>query len=877
MVPGLVVSADMFRHFLETINWLEPLFADLPNSSLHFDVDNPRQLQAIAQRIRHSIQATPIPDAWYGPIADAVQMMQASTLILRPSFTIASGADPTLSIRTRGLLDSHICGTHAEALAAGIRTIWAELFHARSLLYWQRFNVQIHQVRLAVLVQPLPVTRASGGVRFQGSEFDIEATWGLGNAVLTGDVLPDRHRVQAHTGTVEFQQLGHKPFIYQVPPTQAALEPHSDLTSAERSPDVSLQVNVVDLSQQNQFALSDSELQQIVRLTNAVADELGHQPDLEWILCPSELSMPQRPAPAAAEDWHHRTVKLDAAWQTETASPCQNASQNASQNSWDGRSPSWLYLVQATPRVLPLISVQGRSPTHANLSTGLSTGSTRLPPLEVSQPKPLELKLLGLDTQHDEAALTLAQSGLLIRGVAASPGCVGAQAWVLSDSDQGSTPIPDGVIVVVSDMPLDYVFSLHRAVGVIAETGGITCHAAILAREMGLPAIVGAVNARQLLQTGDMIFMDGDRGEIYQIYPDLNHTPLTHLRKTAHPSQLRSSLRQSERHQSADPHHAYYQSPPLESAPLESISLERHPRLISTQLMVNLSQPTSIHKTAHLPIDGIGLLRAETMMLPLLDHQHPDDWLNMGQHDELIERIVTQVSQFAKAFAPRPVFYRTLDVRTDEFLLPSTGMSPHPQSVLGRHGALSYQDNAALFTIELQALKRVQQAYGNIHLLLPFVRTVDEFIFCRQLAEQVGLLADATVQIWIMAEVPSVLFLLPDYVRAGVQGISIGSNDLTQLMLGIDRNQADVGDCLNPRHPAVMRAMQHLIETAKQLDIPVSICGQAPSEYPDLVDALVRWGITSISVSPDAVEATYAAIARAERSLLFNADRRRIP
>jgi pyruvate, water dikinase len=166
-----------------------------------------------------------------------------------------------------------------------------------------------------------------------------------------------------------------------------------------------------------------------------------------------------------------------------------------------------------------------------------------------------------------------------------------------------------------------------------------------------------------------------------------------------------------------------------------------------------------------------------------------------------------------------------------------------------------------------------QSSCHNINVLLPFVRTVEEFRFCRQKMQQAGLGQYASCQTWIMAEVPSVLLLLPEYVRAGVQGISIGTNDLTQLLLGVDRDQAVLAEVFDERHPAVQQAIAHLIHSARRLGIPCTLCGQAPVLYPELIAPLVRWGITGLSVDPSAVESTYRAIARAERELLLAAVR----
>jgi pyruvate,water dikinase len=280
-----------------------------------------------------------------------------------------------------------------------------------------------------------------------------------------------------------------------------------------------------------------------------------------------------------------------------------------------------------------------------------------------------------------------------------------------------------------------------------------------------------------------------------------------------------------------------------------------------------------------MPVDGVGLLRSELMLLEVLQGQHPQRWLQQQREDELREILVQQLCQFAKAFAPRPVFYRSLDLRSHEFQYLVGGSLAHPEAnpMLGMRGTFSYVSNPALFDLELAALVQVQQSgYTNIRLLLPFVRTVEEFSFCRRRVEQAGLSQSPQFQLWIVAEVPSVIFLLPDYVKAGVQGISIGTNDLTQLLLGVDRDQAQMAAAFDERHPAVTQAIAQLIQMAKQAGIPCCICGQAPAQYPELIEQLVQWGIPSISVELDAVERTYHAIARAEQRLLLEAARRQL-
>ena len=437
----------------------------------------------------------------------------------------------------------------------------------------------------------------------------------------------------------------------------------------------------------------------------------------------------------------------------------------------------------------------------------------------------------------------------IIKGLGASGGRVTATTYVITDTHNKPEKIHKGVILVAPTITPDWLPFLQEVAGIITQRGGLTSHAAILSRELGIPAVVSAADATVLIQSGERLLVDGDRGEVYRI------------RGEKAPEGETPGFKSPESTVTPSPHsHAVPQLP-----------------MISTQLLVNLSQPRLIELGQSLPVDGVGLLRSELMLLNILEGQHPQSWLVSGRQAELLEKWTEQIIQFARAFAPRPVFYRSLDWRVHE--LPSGLHHQHSvqNSPLGERGTFSYVCNPAVFELELTALATVQKAgYSNVNLLLPFVRSVAEFSFCRGKVEQAGLTQVPQFQLWMMAEVPSVLFLLPDYVKAGVAGISIGTNDLTQLLLGVDREQGQITRVLNERHPAVMGAIAQLIQMAKTAGIPCSICGQAPAIYPEIIDQLVEWGITSISVEPEAVERTYKAIARAEQRLILAAARKQI-
>ena len=412
----------------------------------------------------------------------------------------------------------------------------------------------------------------------------------------------------------------------------------------------------------------------------------------------------------------------------------------------------------------------------------------------------------------------------VVSGLAASPGWTIAQALVITQRSPVES-LPPGTVLVAPTIPPDWMRLLQQSAALVIEQGSLTYHSAIIARELGIPAVVAARHATTRIQTGDWLLVDGDRGHVYR-------------------TQSR-----------------------LEPAKITTLPVPRDRPAIHTQLWMNLSQTHSLQQIPALPVDGIGLVRSELWMLSLLDYQHPNLWVQKNRATELVAIFAEGMRQLAAALNPRPVFYRSLDLRSHEFSsLPGADPIVETNPLLGLRGTWRYQVDPTLFDLELAAMAQVRQSgHRNLYLILPFVRTVEEFQFCRQRVQQAGLLSDPEFQLWIMAEVPSVLFLLPEYVKAGVQGISIGTNDLTQLLLGVDREQGQMAKAFDERHPAVQAAIAQLIRQARQLGIPCSLCGQAPVNHPELVESLVRWGISSISVEPEAVEATYWAIVRAEQ------------
>lgn len=409
----------------------------------------------------------------------------------------------------------------------------------------------------------------------------------------------------------------------------------------------------------------------------------------------------------------------------------------------------------------------------------------------------------------------------VITGRGAAPGKGQGRALVLSREQ----PLPLSAhqqIIIATEVAPDWLPLLKTASGIVSEQGGLTCHAAVLARELGLPAIIGVQNATDRFRPGEAIAVDGDRGLINRL-PALPHT-------TPAPARTTSSFERTQ-----------------------------------TQIWVNLSQPETAAAIATLPLAGVGLLRSEWLMLPTLERQHPYHWLATGQKELLLKRLVQQLRPILEAFTPRSVRYRALDIRTSEFaqLIGAPAVEPNP--MLGARGTFSYHLQPQFFLLELELLKRLQdEGYGNIQLILPFVRTVEEVIHCRRLIETMGLHHHPDFALWMMAEVPSVLFLLPQYVAAGIQGIAIGTHDLTQLLLGIDRDQAIFTAPYDETHPAVQKAISQLIDTAHQTDIACCLCGSSPTHHPELIAAAVQQQVAGISVDVSVLELTTQIVQQAE-------------
>lgn len=411
-----------------------------------------------------------------------------------------------------------------------------------------------------------------------------------------------------------------------------------------------------------------------------------------------------------------------------------------------------------------------------------------------------------------------------LTGTGASPGFASGHVKLIK-SPKEISKVARGDILVAEMTSPDYVPAMKKAAAIVTDRGGMTSHAAIVSRELGVPCIVGTENATSTLKSGDVVSVDGTSGLVYMG----SKIKVSKEKKKVHkPTKIKTA----------------------------------------TKLYVNLAEPDLANKASKLNVDGVGLLRAEFIIANI--GIHPKEAIKQKKQAQFTAKLTSNLVKFCKSFKPRPVVYRATDFKTNEYRqLPGgkTWEPEEPNPMMGFRGAFRYLAHPEVFNLELEAIKRVRKKYKNLWLMIPYVRSPDELSKVRKMVAIEGLFDDSSFKFWMMVELPVNVIQLQDFIDVGIDGVSVGSNDLTMLITGTDRDNEEVSRSFDERSPSVFWALKRTIRICNKNKVSSSICGQAPSTYDDLVIKLVKQGITSLSVSPDSVDRVRGIIHNTEREI----------
>ena len=725
--PGFVIGAPTYAAYCEQTGLRERLQGLLEG----IDVEDTARLEQVSAEARALFDATPMPDAIAAEIAEAYSRLCGEgeqPVAVRSS---ATGED-TAEASFAGMNETFLNIRGGEDVVDAVRRCWRSLFGSRTIYYRARNKLPQTAMDIAVVVQ-LQIRSTRAGVMFTANpasgsldEIVIEGAFGLGEAVVSGAVSPDRYLVEKATLAIRRREVHDKELAVEYAPAGGTLE--RALTPDERKSPV----------------LSDEEINAVAELGRRIEQHYGEPQDTEWAFDPG----------------------------------------------------GGLWMLQSRP---------------------ITTLGPKAPQAPDADGRPSD-------------------GAVLLRGLGGAPGRAAGPARILR-SLADAAELRDGDVLVTHMTSPDWTALMRRAAGIVTDSGGMTCHAAIVSRELGIPCIVGTGEATRVLRQGEEITVDATHGVVVE-----GAAPASEA-----------------------------------AAPAAAPEGRPAPPVTATQLLVNLSEPSQVERVLDLPVDGVGLLRAELMVLEALGGDHPRLVIEEGRGEEFVARMAEALGTFANGFMPRPVTYRAIDFRSNEFSGLRGGERYEPDEanpMIGYRGALRYTREPDVFRLELQALARVWDTGAhNLHLMLPFVRTARELRQCRELIAESGLLDRAGFELWVMAEVPSVLFNLEAYAELGIRGISIGSNDLTQLLLGADRDSELLAETFDERDPAVTAYLRRLIPEARRLGLRTSICGQAPSVHPEYADLLVESGIDAISVNIDVIDRARALVAAAEQRVLLRAAR----
>ncbi|MCL7392553.1 MAG: phosphoenolpyruvate synthase [Thaumarchaeota archaeon] len=741
--PGFTVTAYAYKYFMEKAGITE----QIREIVREIDFSNPESIEEKTKEIRELILKQEIPKELEVEIVAAYRRLAEKLGMVDPPVAVRSSATAEdLSLASFAGQQETYLNVRGEAqLLESVKKCWASLFTSRATFYRHEKGFDQMSVYLCVVVQKMVNAKASGvmftlhPVTGDRSRILIEANWGLGESVVSGEATPDVYVVDKKTLKIIEKKVARKTI-------EVVYSPRGGTEKRE-----------VPLSKQNVPCLTDEEIYRLAELAIRIEEHYGTPQDIEW------------------------SIDIDVPF------------------------PYNVFIVQSRPETVWSQKAVAESPTSSE-------------------------------------TVAVAKK-VVTKGLPASPGIAIGTARVILDVKEIGRMRKGDILVTRMTSP-DWVPAMRIASAIVTSEGGMTCHAAIVSRELGIPCIVGTGDATETMVDGQIYTVDAKSGVVYEgAVEELLAKPPT---PTAAPS----------------------------GAPVSLVSVP----VTATKIMMNLGVPEKIDEYADLPFDGIGLMRIEFILASYIG-EHPNYLIEIGQPEKFVEKLAEGIAKVARAIQPRPVVVRFSDFKTNEYRELKGGEKYEVEEanpMMGWRGAARYISKGyeKAFRLECKAIKKVRDEWGlkNVWVMIPMARTVWEVNRVLEIMKEEGLERGRDFKVWLMAEVPSTILMADEFSKL-CDGFSIGSNDLTQFILATDRDSAILPSIdaryFDERDPAVLRAIEHLIKVAHENNVTVSICGQAPSVYPEFTEFLVRCGIDSISVNPDVVIKTKQLVASIEQKIIL--------
>ena len=704
---GFSVTAQAYAEYIETTQ----IKSQIEQFLQGIDIDNTEQLQHTAQQIQQLIISTPIPENIVEEIEDNYELLGADK---DQAHELVEGTEVFVAVRSSAtaedLPEASFAGQQATYLnikgkdnvVVAVLACWASLFTARAIYYREKNKFDHSKVLISAIVQKM-VNSDRSGIMFTvnpatnvENEIVIEAVYGLGEMIVSGQVNPNLYIIDKKTREIK------------------KIEVKKQEVGLFRNEQGENEKQDIPKEDQTTQVVTDAQIKDLARIGKKIEEHYGMPQDIEWAIENNNIFI-----------------------------------------------------------------VQSRAVTTFKPKKVETTGEVK-----------------PVNEGHGE---------IILKGETASKGVYAGKVKVIKNASE-LNKIENGDILVTTMTTPDMVPAMQKAGAIVTNEGGMTCHAAIVSREMGTPCIVGTENATDVLKDGQEVTVNATQGVVFRGIMEV----------------------------------------PKE----ETVKHEEHydtDIITTTEIKVILDLPDLAEHAAATGADGVGLVRIEIMIAN--GGIHPAEYLRQGKVQSYIDLLKEGIGKIATAFAHKPVWVRCSDMRTDEYRNLQGGDQEPKETdpMIGWHAIRRLLDEPELLKAEFQAVKELHDdGHDNVGIMLPFVINVDELTKAKDIMRSIGLEPCKDIDFGVMIETPASCWIIDELCKEGISFVSFGTNDLTQLTLGLDRNNQRIAKLFDEMHPAVLGEITKVIETCKRHNVKTSICGQAGSR-PEMAEFLVRLGVNSIS------------------------------